>query len=170
VIIGNEITSESTPTSENSKLLPEQQYTFKFVRSDLIYIVDIRSDDRHLAAWCERVTRLSLQFNTLVDAHPTKYVDALLSAYHVSSSDKDIRDAVLTLSRYQNSIQRYEHEILQLAGVGSEWSQAHQLSNRVREVVRWIEEVLCLAVVDPDGLVVSHAAKQLMFQVVEPSP
>jgi hypothetical protein len=74
---------------------------------------------------------------------------------------------VLTLSRYQKSIQWYEDEILQLAGVGSEWREADQLYNRVREVVRWTEEVLCLATVDPGGLVVSHATKQLMFQVVE---
>ncbi|KAF8233976.1 hypothetical protein L208DRAFT_1264093, partial [Tricholoma matsutake] len=59
--------------------------------------------------------------------------------------------------------------ILQLAGVGSEWCEAHQLSNRAREVMRWIEEALCLATVDPEGLIASHAMKQLMFQVVEMS-
>jgi hypothetical protein len=104
----------------------------------------------------------------LVNTHPTKYVDALLSAYRASSNNQNIlRDAALTLSRYQNYIQQYEIEILQLAGVGSEWSEAHKLSNRMREVVCWTEEILCLAMVDPGGLDASHAAKQLMFQVGE---
>jgi hypothetical protein len=88
----------------------------------------------------------------------------------MSSSNKDICDAVLTLSRFQNSIQWYEHKILQLAGVGSEWNEAHQLSNRVREVTQWAEEVSCLVTVDPEGLIVLHATKQLMFQVVKKSP
>ena len=88
----------------------------------------------------------------------------------MSSHNKGILcDAVLTLSRYQKFIQWYEDEILQLAGVGSEWREADQLYNRVREVVRWTEEILCLATVDPEGLVVLHAVKQLMFQVVKTS-
>ncbi|KAF8226896.1 hypothetical protein L208DRAFT_1299617, partial [Tricholoma matsutake] len=123
-----------------------------------------------LAYWHERVTRLSLKFNTLIDAHPTKYVDALLSTYCVSSSNSDIpHDAVVTLSGYQKSIQWYEDKILQLAGVGSEWREAHELYNRVLKVVHWTEEVSCLATVDPGGLVALHATKQLMFQVVETS-
>ena len=130
------------------------------------YILNIRS---LLNSWCRRITRLSSKFNTLVDAHPAKYVDALLSAYHASYSDNDIREAVLIISRYQDSIERYEHKILQVAGACSEWSLAHQLSSRVREVGRWIEEVACLAAVDPEGLTASHAAKQLLYQVVETS-
>lgn len=97
-------------------------------------------------------------------------MDALLSAYHASSGNKDILgDAVVTLSRYQKFSQRYEDKILQLGGVRSEWREVHKLSNRVREVVCWTEELLCLATVDPGELVVSHVAKQLMFQVVETS-
>ena len=97
-------------------------------------------------------------------------MDALLSAYCTSSSNNDIlHDAVVTLSGYQKSIQRYEDKILQLAGVGSEWREAHELYNRVLEVVRWTEEVSCLATVGPGGLVVSHITEQLMFQVVETS-
>ena len=131
--------------------------------------MDPRGYYRHLAYWCERVTRLSLKFNTLIDAHPTKYVDALLSAYRVSSSNNDILcDAVVTLSGYQKSIQWYEDKILQLAEVGSEWREAHELYNRVLEVVCWTE-VLCLATFDPGGLVVSHITEQLMFQVVKTS-
>ncbi|KAF8226359.1 hypothetical protein L208DRAFT_1302132, partial [Tricholoma matsutake] len=123
-----------------------------------------------LAYWHERVAQLSLEFSTLVNAHATKYVDALFSAYCTSSSNKEISDTVLTLSRLQKSIQWYEHEILQLVGVGSEWSEVHRLSNRVCKVMCWTEEVLGLATVDPEGLIASHTTKQLMFQVVETSP
>jgi hypothetical protein len=118
-----------------------------------------------LADWLEKVAQLSCEFNELVDAHPTKFMDALLAMYRVSATDKELCAAMLTLSRLQDSIQQYENEILQLAGVGSEWSEAHQVSSKVREVTSWIEEVLCLAAVDPEGLLTSHAMKQLMFQV-----
>ena len=57
-----------------------------------------------------------------------------------------------------------------MVGVGSEWSEVHQLSNRVPKVTCWTEEVLCLATVDPEGLIALHATKQLMFQVVKTSP
>ncbi|KAF8224553.1 hypothetical protein L208DRAFT_1310628, partial [Tricholoma matsutake] len=119
-----------------------------------------------LAYWHEKVAQIAGKFSELVDAHPTKFVDALLSTYRVSGSDKELSGTMFTLSRLQNSIQQCENEILQLAGVGSEWSEAHQLSNNMREVRGWIKEVLCLATVDPEGLHTSYAMKQLIFQVV----
>ncbi|KAF8236800.1 hypothetical protein L208DRAFT_1250949 [Tricholoma matsutake] len=164
-------TSEQQCTANRAKSSRHYQrydlYAFNF---SMVTHIDPRGYDRHLADWCERVTQLSLKFDTLVNTHPAKYVEALLSAYHVSSHNKGIlHDAVLTLSRYQKSIQWYEDKILQLAGVGSEWREVDQLYNRVHKVVHWTEEILCLATVDPGGLVVLHAAKQLMFQVVKTS-
>ncbi|KAF8239091.1 hypothetical protein L208DRAFT_1239013, partial [Tricholoma matsutake] len=75
-------------------------------------------------------------------------------------------NAVQTFSRYQKSIQQYKDEILQLGGVDSEWHEVNKLSKWVCEVVHWIKEIFCLALVDPNGLIASHATKQLMYQVV----
>jgi hypothetical protein len=120
---------------------------------------------RHLAYWNERVACLSLKFKKLVADDAPKFVESLMSTFLTSSHNKDIlRDGILSVSRHQKSIRWYEDEILQLGGVNSEWEEAHQLSGRVSEVVRWIEEALCLAMVDPEELVALHTAKQLMYQ------
>ena len=88
-----------------------------------------------------------------------------MSAFWMSSCNIDIlHNGVLSVSQHQKCIQRYEDEILQLGGVNSEWNEAHQLSNRVSEALRWIEEALCLAMVDPEELVASHTVKRLMYQ------
>jgi hypothetical protein len=121
-----------------------------------------------LLAWESRTTFPRVQHTGQCPHY--KICGCPLFPYRASSSNKKISNAVLTLSRLQKSIQRYEHEILQLVGVGSEWSEVHQLSNRVCEVTCWTEEVLCLATVDSKGFIVSHATKQLMFQVVETCP
>ncbi|KAF8223501.1 hypothetical protein L208DRAFT_1316505 [Tricholoma matsutake] len=117
--------------------------------------------------WCRRVAQPSPKFNTLINTHPTEYVDTLLATYYASSGNKDLLgNAVQTFSRYQKSIQQYKDEILQLGGVDLEWHEANELSKQVCKVVHWIEEIFCLAMVDPKGLIASHAMKQLMYQVV----
>jgi hypothetical protein len=52
-----------------------------------------------------------------------------------------------------------------LGGVDLEWREANKLFKRVREVVHWVEEISCLATVDPAGLIALHAKEQLMYQV-----
>lgn len=119
---------------------------------------------RHLAYWNKRVSCLSLKFNQCINNDARKFVEMLMSAFF-TSHDKDIlRDGVLGVSRHQKSIQRYEDEILQLVGVNSDWKWAHQLSSEVTEVVNWIEEALCLAMVDPEELIALHTTKRLMYQ------
>jgi hypothetical protein len=54
--------------------------------------------------------------------------------------------------------------MLQLGGVGPEWKEVSQLSNQLTEVTHWIEEVLCLAMVNREGLVVSYQGQMLMYQ------
>ena len=120
---------------------------------------------RHIAYWNKRVAHLSIKFNKLINNDAPRFVESLMSAFLMSTHDKDILcDGILSVSRHQKSIQRYEDEILQLGGVDSNWEEAHRLSDQVCKVMHWIEEVLCLAMVDPKELVALYAAKQLAYQ------
>ena len=131
----------------------------------LDFLLHLRYHYRHLAYWCKRVGQLLLRFNRLVDDDPSKYVDGLLTTYYASYNKDILCDGVLSVSQILKSIQRYKDEILQLGGVGPEWREANQLSKKVDEVTCWIEEVLCLAMVDPDELLMSYQKQQLMYQM-----
>jgi hypothetical protein len=110
--------------------------------------------------------QLSLKFSRLVDNDPPKFVEDLLTAYF-KSCDEDtlsVHDGVLRVQWYQKCIQRYKDQILQLGGVGPEWKEVSQLLNQLTEVMRWIEEVLCFAMVDQEGLVASYQGQMLMYR------
>lgn len=78
----------------------------------------------------------------------------------------DIHDTIVDIGKYQTSLHRYEDEILQLAGVGPQLEKVQDRSREVTDLIAWLEEVLCLAMVDNALLFKMHTEGKLLYQNV----
>jgi hypothetical protein len=119
---------------------------------------------RHLFYWTERADCVAVKLDNLVNQSAQEYVETIYKRYEKTGNKDDIQDAIVDAARLQKSIHRYEAEILQLAGLGVEWKHASDISKRVGDVVKWLEELLLLAMVDAKDLIYSHSRNTLLYQ------
>ncbi|KAK0493508.1 hypothetical protein EDD18DRAFT_1356430 [Armillaria luteobubalina] len=63
-----------------------------------------------------------------------------------------IEDAILPISALEQDILGYEHVILNSAGVGWQMCYLQKALRPIRELVGWLEEMLCEAMISPKGL------------------
>jgi hypothetical protein len=83
------------------------------------------------------------------------------------TGDQDIiRDAITSVSCLQKHIQQCEDQILQLAGVGTEYEQATSIGRRISDLIHCFEEILCTAMGGTEDLLVAHEKQSLMYQNV----
>ena len=107
---------------------------------------------------CQRITRN----NNLTFLH-------WVVEEYLKNRDKDFVDNyIVTVGKLQMSIYRYGNEVLMLAGVGPEYEQIKTITGRVCEVVQWLEEVLCFAIMDDaDGVGKMYQERRFSFQTGE---
>jgi len=115
------------------------------------------------------IRRIDREFDELTGRKPTEYIEEVYSIYEAQvnegKSGRNILETEISkLGKLQQSIERWGAEVLQLAGVGNEWNEVEGVKRRVRIVVAHLEEILCEAMVDPQGLVESHRSHNLGYQ------
>ena len=59
---------------------------------------------------------------------------------------------------------RYENEVLTLAGMGSEYDKVRAITHIVCKVIQWLEEVLCLAMIDATDVEERYRGRRFAFQ------
>ena len=75
-----------------------------------------------------------------------------------------VHKQIAAVSKLQTSVYRYENEVLTIAGMGPEYDEVRGVTRPVCEAVRWLEEVLCLAMVDTADLEIMYKESRLPFQ------
>ena len=82
----------------------------------------------------------------------------------LDTRDKDIvYEQIVTVGRLQKSVYGYEDEILTLAGLGPEYDRVKDITHFVCDVIKWLEEVLCMAMVDAAEVEMTYKACQFSF-------
>jgi len=102
----------------------------------------------------------------LINPSAREYVEQIYNLYEKSRNKNDIQDAVINASSLQRSIHRYEAEILELAGIGIQWRRASNITKCVGDVVKWLEDLLCLAMVGAEELIRSYKSGTLLYQTI----
>ena len=92
------------------------------------------------------------------------YVERQAQSYLLDSNKKALSKHIQFLMKYQASFHRYEGEILQLEGVGPGLEKAETMSREVTEVIVWLEELLCQAMVGMLSFQAVYLAKRFMYQ------
>lgn len=89
-----------------------------------------------------------------------------LNRHESLTAAKDIINShIIKFDRLQKEVVEQQDAILQLVGVGQAWQEVENILRQFREVVGWLEEVLCLAMVDHMLLLTEFNEKRLPFQV-----
>lgn len=119
---------------------------------------------RHVAYWLERSQCVAVKLAKITGGSSSSFVDVICQQY-LTSKDKDvIYDSIIRTSRLTTSIRRYHHEVLQLAGVGTDLQVVTAVEDDVREVTGWLEELLCTAMVNHQDVVDTYNARGFGFQ------
>jgi len=117
----------------------------------------------------ERAGRIASRLHRITGKNSINFLHRVVDEY-LKSQDKDsVYEHVVMVGKLQKSIYRYENEVLTLAGVGPEYEKVKTVTRLVCEVVQWLEEVLCSAMVDAAGVGVTYQERGFSFQRATPT-
>jgi hypothetical protein len=94
------------------------------------------------------------------------YVDGIFRMYRTTRNNDSINEALAKLAGLQTSISNCEAEVLQLAGIGESLQHVTDIRRCVDEVVRWLEDLLCWALIGAEDLLTAHKQQSLLYQKV----
>jgi hypothetical protein len=97
------------------------------------------------------------------------YIEKVYSTYEAQfnkgkTSRKIIEIEIEKMGKLQHSVKRWGEKVLQAAGTGDEWNEVENIRRRVHEVVTYLEEMLCEALLDPKALIEAHHSHNLGYQ------
>ncbi|KAG6839860.1 hypothetical protein C0991_011014 [Blastosporella zonata] len=117
-----------------------------------------------LKGWCQLIDNIEIQLDHITTPSMELYIERVFRKYASGGREVDITEEVDVLSRLEKDITDCQDHILQLAGVGVEWNMSEKVAIRVHTVIRWLEDMLCHAMVNSQDLIDAHKAKELMYQ------
>jgi hypothetical protein len=125
----------------------------------------VRTSNEDSTYWSARSERITLKFSTLVKGSPFDFIEDTYNSYLISQHLNTLRDPILEVRNIQDSVRRCQNGILQVAGIGEEWKQFAGVAKAIEDVIRGLEEILCLAMSDAHELKMLHARSELFFQL-----
>jgi hypothetical protein len=110
-----------------------------------------------------------MKLTELLSGSPSAYVASIynrsipmLSSATVSMNV--ISDSLSNLNGMQRAVAKLMDGILQLDGVGEAWQTADETSKRLKQVVNFVEDIYCNALLGASVLVDMHSRGELLFQ------
>ena len=83
------------------------------------------------------------------------FVEAAAREYLRTTKSEALSNQLTVLEEFRSHFTRYEDELIQLEGVSESWREVHEMTLEVGETIRWLEQLLCDALV---GILVFQAA------------
>lgn len=116
--------------------------------------------------WLERSERVAISLANLINGESaTSFIDSICRQYIGTQNEDLIHNPAIRASRLTISIQRYHDEVLQLVGVGPELQRVSGIENDVRNLTRWLEELMCSVMTGYNDVVRTYEAKGFAFQL-----
>lgn len=120
---------------------------------------------RNLSYWCAQADAVATKLHTLTGHAAYNYLESTCSSFIFTRRKDDVRNKIISISKLQRAIYRCQDKIIELGGMGKEWERAEEVSKDVVRVVRWLEDILCWAMVDIQELITLHNHQKLMYQL-----
>lgn len=122
------------------------------------------SQRRSVTVWLERADRINARLRKITGDDARQYLRRIVEGF-LGNRDKDaVYEQIVAVGKLQKSVCSYENKVLTLAGLGPEHDKLMEVIRAVDDVVRWLEEVLCLAMVDAAEVEVKYNLCQFSFQ------
>jgi hypothetical protein len=83
----------------------------------------------------------------------------------LADHDKDvIHEETIRLAKLQKSIYKCLGKVLQLSGIGDEYSRVESIKKAICTTITWVEEIFCYAIVDWAEVQRIHSERGFAFQ------
>ena len=100
----------------------------------------------------DHVNQIYQQFKTTTYNAPAQFTEQICLSFLDDGNKDTINESIEKLSKYQKSIYKYQNEILALTGVGPEFHCVTEILKEINLAVRWVEEIMCIAMVEPSDV------------------
>lgn len=114
--------------------------------------------------WLDQVNSQTIALKLHYGGRATDYVEAVAQQYLRSNKNDDISKHIRTMSKHQSLFRRFEAQILQEEGVGEGLEKAEGMSREVTQVIVWLEELLCQAMIGLLSFQALYLAKRYLYQ------
>jgi hypothetical protein len=115
----------------------------------------------------ECANHVSAQLQKLTGNDPSKFLYCTVEEFLRHYDNEVFYEKIVEIGKLQKSMYQYEDEVLTLAGMGAEYDKVKVITHLVCKVIQWLEEVLCMAMVDATEVEEMYKARQLSFQKLE---
>ena len=118
-----------------------------------------------ITIWLERADRVHHRLQKITGSNAREFLHCIVGEF-LEYCDKDvIYERVVAIGKLQKSMYNYENEVLTLAGMGPDYDKVRGITQLVCEVVQWLEEILCLAMVEVTDVEKMFKERRLTFQM-----
>ena len=126
-----------------------------------------RRERTSLSIWLEQANRIQYRLGKLIgrpEISATEFMDKLCIDFFANGDMGIIQEHVDKAGKLQKYIWKYQNEVLALAGIGPDFYRVDAIVKNVCMVVGWVEELLCLAMVDAAEVTRMYETRSLSFQ------
>lgn len=117
-----------------------------------------------ISIWLERADRVHARLQRITENNEIQFLHSVVEGF-LKDHDKDcVYEHIVAIGKLQRLIYKFENEILTLAGMGLEYEKVGKITQHVCKVVRWLEEVLCHAMVDESEVDTMYVDRKFLFQ------
>ena len=100
----------------------------------------------------------------MVNQNPSAYAEKICVGF-LADRDKDIiHEEMIRLAKLQKSIYKCQDKVLQLSGIGDEYSRVDSIRKAICTTIAWIEEIFCYAIIDWGEVQRIHGERGFAFQ------
>ena len=99
-----------------------------------------------------------------MNKNPKAYAEKICVGF-LADRDKDvIHEETIRLGRLQKRIYKCQDKVLQLSGIGEEYSRVEDIKKAICTTIGWVEEIFCYAIVDWAEVLRIHSEGSFAFQ------
>ncbi len=110
------------------------------------------------------VGQVAAKAQGIVKGSTRRYMEEISQRFVVSLRKDEISDAVIEFEAMQSTIQRCQHALLQVVGVGHEYQAAERVGQDIRQVISCLDDMLCHLLVGKSELLDMYSKGQLIYQ------
>ncbi|KAF4569575.1 hypothetical protein EYR36_009372 [Pleurotus pulmonarius] len=112
------------------------------------------------------IARLEQKFKSLTNNSVYNYVDSLYQEYTLKYWPEVFSDALLEVQSLHKRMERCQHILLQLKGVGEEYKRAEKVRKEMNDALKCLDELECYAAIGKAEVIDSYSKCELMYQAL----
>ncbi|KAF4597824.1 hypothetical protein EYR38_006215 [Pleurotus pulmonarius] len=123
-----------------------------------------RADPADVPSCSLLIARLEQQFKSLAGNSVYHYIDSLYQEYTRKYWPEVFSNALLEVQSLHKRMERCQHIILQLKGVGEEYERAEMVRKEMNNALKCLDELECYAAIGKAEVIESYDKCELMYQ------